>query len=882
MSLTCKIWKEIAGHNMINTLPQTISLYSSSSRSTVSSLIRDMKVEKSDLQFLVNRISSMAIDQNYSSTRVPMFSLITKEVLMDSFRNLFLRIQNLFDAANATGIALNSMVDVFSSEVQKVENDINKLELFIDNYEFISGKDDLFNANYIEKFDSFVNDYKSDNITFTIPDRDSQIFSDTGNGFIDSVSGVFKIGSRQNARNIIKNIKSIKIKNNYNNYITTNGNFENLFNDNFSDSWSVTVKSPVILTTQLSDYVGYLNYDYSKLTGAVTVVELELLRPIYIDTIRMQPNQSTNFRLLQVVAFHEVPAQANNVSPSENYTILLNSPALLNRSFDLRFDKKNISKFIFIFNQQDYTKNNRSPISSELNSKILDSFVKAIINDRKIRFSKYQDIMYWFFRRNNTIRGIAKNKKTDINYYTYRFPSDFDSYIYNLDEQIKEFNSLATEDRNIFTNTPVFANMINAMLNSFSGKYKIFDSNVYTEALSGSSSSSILSNPSFTFMNSTNLRSDFSEQFNTPAVGLPSEDISSKLEILESESDYEYSFSLSSIEFLETQNISADKAVFVSKKLPINGQVTSAKSKVYFSENMASVIQIGRDILTPASYELSISNKAIPSQESDWIPISSYGSTSIDSEVIFVNANSKKAELRFYATADSVILYKDGNIVPRLSTNYTYSPSNKTITILDPIFNPNSRFVVSYNLDFSNSSPDEVDFIRTNIFLQSVRFYSSDSGSGESFVSTDSNLSVSLSYVPYVNLQNFSNLIYNKLNGTIFIGNISGYSPVKVVLGDGTAAINLTNYSSSAEKVSFYSTNDVLFIQSGKNLVFNRPINQPFTVYYEYIPNDLRFRLIVRKNIVDATDPISIDSVIMKMKVLNSDPYYEKLNAAML
>lgn len=882
MCLIYRTWKEIVGEIMIATLPQTISLYSSSSRSTVSSLIRDMKVEKADLQFLVNRISSMSIDQNYSSSRIPMFSLITKEVLMDSFRNSFLRIQNLYDAANATGIALNSMIDVFSSEVEKVENDLNKLELFIDNYEFISGKDDLFNANYIEKFDSFVNDYKSDNINFTIPDRDNQSFSDTGNGFIDPINGVFKIGSRQNARNIIRNIKSIKIKSNYTNYITSNSNFENLFNDNFSDSWSVTVKSPIILSTQLTDYLGYFNYDYTRITGAVTVVELELVRPIYIDTIRMQPNQSTNLRLLQAVAFHEMPVQSNNVAPSENFTVLLNSPALLNRSFDLRFDKKNITKFIFIFNQQDYIKNNNTPISSELNSKVLDSFVRAVIDDRKVRFSKFQDIVYWFFKRNSTIKGISKNKKTDINYYTYRFPSDFDSYIYNLDEQIKEFNSLIIEDRNVFSNTPLFVNMINSMLNSFSGKYKIFDSNIYTEALSGASSSSVLANPSFTFMNSTNLRSDFSEQFNTPALGLPDSMASKDLSVLESESDYEYSFSLSSIEFLETQNADTDKAVFVSKKLPINGQVTSAKAKIYFSSNMAGVIQVNRDILSPASYELSISNKAIPAQESDWIPISSYGGSSVESEVIFVNGNTKKAELRFYARADSVTLFKDGQIVSKLSTNYTYSPTNKTITLSDNIYNSSSRYVVSYDLDFSISSPDEVDFIRTNIFLQSVRFYSSDIGSGQRFASTDSSASVKLDYVPYVNTQGISNLVYNKINGTIFIGNISGYSPVKVVLSDGTTAINLTNYSSSAEKVSFYSTSDALFIQSGKNLVFNRSINQPFTVYYEYIPNDLRFRLIVRKNIVDATDPVSIDSVIMKMKVLNSDPYYDKLNTQML
>jgi len=200
---------------MIHALPETISLYSSSSRSTVASLIRDMKVEKIDLEFLVNKISNMTVDLNYSGAKVPSFSLLTKEPLVDAFRNAYLRTQNLFNAANATGIALSSMVDVFSSEIQKVEEDLDKLEVFIDNYEFISGKDDFFNANYIEKFDTFSNDYRSDDVSFVIPDRDGIPFSDTGNAYIDPVMGVLKMGVGQDVKNIIKNIKSININSNY-------------------------------------------------------------------------------------------------------------------------------------------------------------------------------------------------------------------------------------------------------------------------------------------------------------------------------------------------------------------------------------------------------------------------------------------------------------------------------------------------------------------------------------------------------------------------------------------------------------------------------------------------------------------------------------------
>lgn len=864
---------------MIHALPETISLYSSASRATVSSLIRDMRLEKTDLNFLVTKMSNMTVDLNYSGAKVPAFALLTKEAMVDAFRNAYLRMQNLFNAANATGIALNSIVGVFSSEIEKVEEDLDKLQVFIDNYEFISGKDDLFNANYIEKFDSFFNDYRADGTQFPIPDRDGVSFGETNNAYIDPVSGTLKIGKGQDVKNIIRNIKSINITNNYNNYVTTDSSFENLFNDNFFDSWSVTVKAPAILSAQLKDYIKYFNYDYSNVSGAVSAVEINLQRPINIDTIRFQPNQSTNFRLLQAVVYHNSPVDANNIAPSENYTVLLNGPALLNRVFDLRFNKKSIKKIIFIFNQQDYVKNSRSPINSELNSKALDSFVKAVINDRKARFSKFQDIIYWFFKRKSTVKGISKNKKTDIDYYAYRFPQEFDSYIYNLDEQIKEFNNLTIEDKNVFTNTPIFVNAINTMLNTFSGKYKIFDSDKYIEGITAGSS---LFSSGFMLGSSSNARSTGYQQYDTGALAPPLTSIDSQLSVLESNLGYEYSFSLKSIEFIETLNQNTDKAVFVSRKIPVNGQVVAAKAKPYFLNNNAGVSNVDRNILAPASYELSLSNKPIPSSESDWIPISSHGNTFVQSEILFTNDITRKAQLRFKAKNDSIALYKDGVLIPRVSTNYIYSTADNTISISQDVFNINSRFIVSYDLDFSGSAPDEVDFIKRNVILQSLTNYSSENSSGEMFGSTDINSSVKLSYSPYVDRDSYSRIIYNKSTGTTFVSNNAGYSPVTVILSDGTVAINLTNYSLSSEKVSFYSTEETLFIQSGRNLVFNRPINQPFTVYYQYIPNNLRFRLVIRKNIIDSSDPISVDSIIIKMKTINNDPYYEKLNSLTL
>ena len=193
------------------------------------------------------------------------------------------------------------MIDIFSSEIEKVEKDIKTLETFIDNYEYISGKDDLFNSNYVEKFDNFMNDYRSDGYNFDLFDRDGNLFSSDGNGFIDTRLGLFKIGNNILRKNYINLVQDYSITTNYDSYKTTDTGFESVYNDVYTDSWSVTVKSPFILTSKLSQYSKYIPYDTSYINGAQTAIEIELAYPISMDSIIITPNSGENLQLMQLV-----------------------------------------------------------------------------------------------------------------------------------------------------------------------------------------------------------------------------------------------------------------------------------------------------------------------------------------------------------------------------------------------------------------------------------------------------------------------------------------------------------------------------------------------------------------------------------------------------
>ena len=67
------------------------------------------------------------------------------------------------------------------------------------------------------------------------------------------------------------------------------------------------------------------------------------------------------------------------------------------------------------------------------------------------------------------------------------------------------------------------------------------------------------------------------------------------------------------------------------------------------------------------------------------------------------------------------------------------------------------------------------------------------------------------------------------------------------------------------------------FIQNGKNIIFNKPVNGEIVVFYDYLADTIRFRLIIRKNIPDTVYSGSADIIILKAKTKNYDPYYDKL-----
>jgi len=806
------------------------------------------------------------------------------ESVLEFFRDSGLRVGQFFSAASSISNVLNSMVSIFSSEINKLEKDILFLENFIDNYQFIVGEDDLFNFNYIENFDNDINSFVNESSTINLFDRDGVNFSENGNYKIDTALSKMSVSTGATFINPIENISEIKQTSNFSEYETTNTNFDKLFNESKKDNWSVTIKSPFLLTSSMPELSKYVTYDTSYIKGAQAVNEVSFLMPVEMDFIRVTPNDGNGLQLLQVVLVKTNPVMSiASTSIQDEYIDfpVLHSPLLLNKTVDIVFEKSRVKKIIFIFNQSKYVRSENTPIRQEVNSKILRDIVNSKKKNRNNKSQTLQDIVYFYFKGSYNGNISKKNTEFYSDYYSNKYPvsqeySDFGfiekMYGYS-DEEINAKISDLTEEKNSSAIENIVHSIVQHVVDSRSN---LFNTKIYRSTRNSANDNLISTSRTDGFIPVKNDQESYSLDFQKQdplAPGLNLDDATKYLESKEISNSYEYSFSLNAISFGINNTQNENKACFISKKIEMDGAPLGVKGIVNIVKERRDLSFTNYDLSEAGSYELSISWKDVIDSEISWEPLMSEVDGKIDSEVLFFD-NLNLAQLRFMPNESSIKVYKNGFLEnPNL---WSYSNIGNYIKY-DLNIDRNAIYVVEYEVDLINYKQNIVDIDSLSNSSFAVRVYTASGTPGEKFLGTSSGNKVTLSYVPFIE-DNFGTAVYNDLYGTINTTENIGYSPVVVVLDNGMTAVNLTNYTkNSFEKGSFYDTDQYLFFQNGKELIFNKPISNQLTVTYSYIPSSLRFRLIVRNNIPGIYNGISVDNVILKCKVKNLDPFSEKL-----
>ncbi len=878
---------------MLNYLPNTITTFATKSRQTIGSLIKNVKADKAQFSELVRTVSNFQGGADYAPVAIRPLSTISAENLVDLFRDLDLRFSRYFQASNGISILANSLTDTMLARIAKLEQDIGYLENFINNYNFISGKDDLFNFSYIENFDNMLGSNEYDSVVVPYVDRDGTTLPSniSGGGQVDQSSCIFKIGDSIQYINAVGLIKSTSIKTNYAQYASSSSDPEKLFDAQHSKVWSVSVKSPVILTSLPMDIEKYISYDYSSLLGAKTIVEFELNKNTEMDSIKISPNLSDGLSLMQVAIESSVLSadqQSSNSSvPGSGFTLkkLLNNPISLSSNVDIPFPLSKVKKVILIFNQDTYTRSEQVASSNEATARALH---EVIMQNRKIKskdHNVFQDLVLSFFRKNTSIDEAKRNQYLYSEYYTYKYPIQSSIKEGTVYSSIRDTN-ISKEEIDVsngMRNTTILSRMAESVVLHFLGpRFNLINNTMFIDSRSAPTHGMISSMNNSGFLPQSNANSRDSLLSGSSDAIIPGLNFENNGAILGSQdqvNSYQYNFSIKSIQFCKTIFSSLqdadynNKAIFISKKIPVNGKILALKAKVNVDKNLDIINNNLKDLKSANSYELSFSVKENPIQENDWIPIIPYDADKISSEVLFVNKTSKTAVLRFHPKSISLRVYENGILLN--PNQYSVNVSNSSIFI--PNFNENNIYVSEYDFDDSNYSQNYID-ISLLYSDTPISTMSSGVSQGQYFVKTDSNNSVTIDQLPYIDYDQYSTASYTSGMGTINSLNNNSYSPIKVKLSDGSYAVNLTNYvKGNFEKTSFYETSEVLFYQNGKNIIFNKQILQPFNVIYNYINNKIRFKLIIRNNYNNLSSPGSVDNVIVKMKLNNLDSFSEKM-----
>jgi hypothetical protein len=843
----------------------------------VKSVLADSSAEKSELGRLINKISSFTGPSDYSPAMIRQMQPIQRTIILDMFRDLDLRLRTQYDISQSIMLLGSSMSNVFGGELQKIEKDISYMDSYINNYSFISGEDDLYNSSFIENFDNEQNSYINENQNIIIPDRDGSSFIGTQLAHVDNATGTLKYSQNYNflLTNITNNeIKSITYDTNFSKqFISSDTGVERIFNSVNSQCWSLTAKSPFVIKTSIFDQPEYSDYrnGVEVPASAQVAVKVEFNRLLPLARLRISPNYTKGLLVAQIVVETEDTRNSTRSSKVLSKKALLDATYSLEKDDDIDFDQTyQVKSIIVIFSQTNYVRTKISPVQSESSSKLISEIVSEIRKSRSDKHDTLQDYVIKFFLKDTEKSYILRNQKVYNYNYTSYYPDSLSKKNFGVIEKLSKDEYYSDLDSfNKFKNTSLLSNMIFSVVSYTIGsrlRNQLASTYIESNARDATKSVQSMLSSGLSPIGDSNIVDKNLHFFEQNFAAFDKSDAENILNSVETTNMYEYNFSFKNFGMftLGTSNpstASKTKSFFVSRKIDTKGRPIKVKMLTdYFSEIANKSSQPNND---KTSIEFSVSVVDNPIIESDWKPIIPYGDSSIRSEKIFPNSNGE-CVLRFDPDLTSIYLYE--NAVTKI--NGVTALNGRNIKINS--FNPNNTYFVSYiprNVDLYK----EVDLHARGVATPMLISPNYNGSNGEYFSSTSAGNRVRLSNDPYVDHTKFINATYSPILGTTTTSSAainnhdySNYSPVKILMSDGNAAINLSNYLIDNFSIEqFYTSDLVLFIHSGDSIIFNKQIKTPFRVLYQYVPKSFRYRVIMRSLTSDPQN-YSVDRLIFK------------------
>jgi len=626
---------------MTISLPTYIRSYTFGSRKAASDLILMAQKEKRNLGFLSQNISSLNSISAYTDMNVASLRTGSVNNFVDFFRDFSIKTKEFYSAINIIDSTMITASTILYSEIMALEKSIKDMQKYVDNYAFISGEDDLFNGSFVETFSDNINIYLNDLVALEPVDRDGQKFLRNEVGIIDTVNGTLKSGSSLVEYQMTPRV--LDYDNNYNQYISSESKIENLFSEESSKSWTVTIKSPSILRSRIKEIDQYLNYNAQFLTGANACFTVQFQKPQRINCIRISPNFGNDLQLLQVILYKsidksEISSVNDSAGSAGNRTYVLQSPLFINSSTDVSFEEQQVSSVKFIFNQPMYRRVTNTASPQEMHAKALNQFLSSLRKKRLEKHDKLQDVVYSYFLRRNQIPYLNADVGFMPDYYTYRYPCEDTEPQYGALSEFLQGNQTFVEmdSKNRFTNTNKLTIMIESMVSYVLGNKLRMSPSAYISVIKDQNTQSTndIAHDAHYPVNDVQSAFHHSRQDSEEIVATTTRHQLASLDhTVDKIGYYEYGFSLKSIKFILVSNsstkntvvptagngISQSKTFFISKRLNTNGYINKVKMKSdYF---IPQVLDTSIDMKDACAIEFSVSNKNQPENDSDWIPI---------------------------------------------------------------------------------------------------------------------------------------------------------------------------------------------------------------------------------------------------------------------
>jgi len=276
----------------------------------------------------------------------------------------------------------------------------------------------------------------------------------------------------------------------------------------------------------------------------------------------------------------------------------------------------------------------------------------------------------------------------------------------------------------------------------------------------------------------------------------------------------EYVYGLREIEAYEKQY--RDVSVMITEPFPVYGEARAVELET--DEEHPKVMLNNSEVqATSIEYYLGC--------DGEWFPIQPVGK-----EVVGERLWGPVTTLRF-PVASNLRLYRNG--LPY--DNYTMADNTVNINNYD-----------GYSIYTASYVPAAEAYVLNLSAVVQPREYVRGGQRGEYFEATDSSGKITLSYLPFLN---WGELVRWRELSSVDVPRVlesTGTSPLQVFVeqnGSFVEFANVTDYVHGTE----VTPGDGQFVQRGRDVIFNGPINTPIIVYYKYLGGEIRLKAVLRR-----------------------------------